>query len=96
MKWKYHINDLERVATLYNERDTAILDVIKGRNGYCSIPRYTFIKSYEVSYLDSKKISKEQDNDTTQEALEKRLKAGCYLIEQDYISQVNKIKQVIE
>lgn len=94
--WEYYSDDSEKLATFYNTSGIAILDVFAGRNAYFSIPHYTFISSYQASYSYAHNISGEKDCETPEESAKKRLKAACYLIEQDYKSQVSKIKKVIE
>lgn len=92
--WNYHKNT-EALATLYSDSNVAVLDVFEGSDGYYSIPRYTFITSFKAPYSDAHAISGEVDGETTEQSNEKRLKAGCYLIEENYKSQVSKIREVI-
>lgn len=92
--WKYHKN-AEALATLYSDSNVAVLDVFEGRDGYYSIPRYTFITSFKTSYSDVHSISEISDGETNKQSNEKILNAVCCLIEENYKSQVSKIREII-
>lgn len=97
--WKYYFENIgdddKPVAIYYNEKNIPILKVIETRNSHLSIPYVKFIESFSVLYYDEIKLSNESKTDSVDEILNKRLIAGCKLIEKNYKEQIKHIAATI-
>lgn len=100
--FKEKIGTDDCVAIITKEDDTLILKVYEGRSFHYTRPcePFTFIDVMEVPYLqenhDLKEYYRKQyETFSTDEILLKRLEFACKSIEDNLITQINRIQNLI-
>lgn len=89
--WQYR-KGTDRVATLYDQFGTAVLDVYSNAKAYVSIPYPAYLNSFSVPY---EQVNTQTEVVSATEAVEKRVKAACALIEKNYEEQVKHMQKAV-